>query len=357
MNNLIHLIKRNNLKPFWLLNCVFWISHWSIWTLISPEHTENLRNFSFHITYYIGPVFLSFALRYIYKKYSVHLLHFFYIIMIVLTLSIICGILWLIEQHILENLFFGKVTYNRDFNLLRAIWYKLYSFVMWSIIYLGLKVNEEFIIQKQNAERSLLLAKSSQLEMLKYQLNPHFLFNTLSSLRGLISSEPDKAKNMVTHISEFLRYSLHEGKNNEVTLFKEIEIIQQYLDIEKIRYNEDLNIEYDISPGSNDLIIPIFLIHPLVENAIKHGMQTSKLPLKVWIKTRIEDQTLFVDVKNSGKWIENESKGVISNTGTGLQNIQKRLVNAYPDKHSLNIIKENDFVQVVIAIKLESKYE
>ena len=177
--------------------------------------------------------------------------------------------------------FFGQFFTD---NLKRQLFYQSYPFIAWSVIYVGYKFYKELVIQKQHTEQALLLAKSAQLEMLKYQLNPHFLFNTLSSLRGLIGSEPAKAKDMVTHISEFLRYSLLEGKKNDVPLYKEIEIIEQYLSIEKIRFNEDLIVEFDIAPETKELNIPIFLIHPLVENAIKHGMQTSPLPLRVWIK-------------------------------------------------------------------------
>jgi LytS/YehU family sensor histidine kinase len=215
------------------------------------------------------------------------------------------------------------------------------------------KIWEEWNNQKYQLEHERALLRTSQLEMLKYQLNPHFLFNTLSSLRGLITVDPVKAKGMVTHISEFLRYSLLEGKNNEVQLIKEIEIIKEYLNIEQVRYNEDLIVEFDISNETKDFMIPIFLIHPLIENAIKHGMQTSSLPLKIFVSSAKINNILLLEVKNSGKWIDKNQKLNTNGTGIGLQNIRKRLENSFPGNHSFEIIKDPEFVKVIIKIYSE----
>lgn len=343
---------------FWQLQFVFWFSHLFFWIWIDPANTSNLNAFSLQCLHYLAPVLLSFGFRYLIKKYKIHRLPFFSISLIVLFLSLCGGIIWIYEIRILTYFFYGVLCLPQMSSaLIQSIWYQSYPFVAWNAIYLGFKFYEEFIIQKQHTEQALLLAKSAQLEMLKYQLNPHFLFNTLSSLRGLINSEPTKAKAMVTHISEILRYSLLEGKNNEVSLNREIEIIQLYLSIEKIRFNEDLVVELDIATESKDLSIPIFLVHPLVENAIKHGMQTSTLPLKVWIKTRYSKQVLSIEVKNSGKWIVNEKEKNQENAGTGLKNIKKRLEHAYPDRHSFEINKEPDFVQTKIVIDFRKSHE
>jgi two-component system, LytTR family, sensor kinase len=339
---------------FWKLQLVFWGAHCCIWFILDATIIATLRNVLFQIVNYPAPFLLSHGLRIIYKKYQVHRLSFVKITFIILILSGICGMFWIIEQEFLSYSFFGQLFED---NLLRQLFYQSYPFVAWSIIYIGYKFYKELVIQKQHTEQALLLAKSAQLEMLKYQLNPHFLFNTLSSLRGLIGSEPAKAKEMVTHISEFLRYSLLEGKKNDVPLYKEIEIIEQYLSIEKIRFNEDLIVEFDIAPETKEITIPIFLIHPLVENAIKHGMQTSPLPLMVWINTTLEDQVLLIEVKNTGKWVAKESKIMHGGTGTGMQNIKKRLEHAYPASYSFEIIKDTDLVLVHIKINMEKNHE
>jgi len=339
---------------FWKLQLVFWGAHCVIWYFLDASLTSDLKIILFQIVHYPVPFLLSFGLRAIYKKYQVHRLPFIKITFIILIISAICGMIWVLEQEILSYCFYGQFFED---DLKRQLFYQSYPFIVWSVIYLGYKFYKELVVQKRHTEQALLLAKSSQLEMLKYQLNPHFLFNTLSSLRGLIGSEPAKAKAMVTHISEFLRYSLLEGKTNDVPLYKEIEIIEQYLSIEKIRFNEDLIVEFDIAPETKELNIPIFLIHPLVENAIKHGMQTSPLPLRIWINTTLENQVLLIDVKNTGKWAAKDSKIEYEGTGTGLQNIKKRLEHAYPGSYSFEIKKETDFVQVRIKIKMGKNLE
>jgi two-component system, LytTR family, sensor kinase len=334
---------------FWQLQFVFWMAHCFIWFILEPSIISSWRNIFFHLAHYPVPFLLSFGLRVVYKNYQVHRFSFFKIAIIIVILSCICGMIWVLEQHLLSYCFFGNLLED---NQKRRLFYQTYPFVAWSVIYVGFKFYEELVLQKQHTEQAQLLAKSAQLEMLRYQLNPHFLFNTLSSLRGLIGSEPVKAKEMVTHISEFLRYSLLEGKKNNVPLYKEIEIIEQYLSIEKIRFDEDLIVEFDIAPDTKELSIPIFLIHPLVENAIKHGMQTSPLPLRVWIKSTFEEKRLVIDVKNTGKWVAKDSKMKHEGTGTGIQNIKKRLENAYPDSYSFGILKESDSVQVHIIINM-----
>ncbi len=353
---MIAMLREKKLKMnlFWQLQIVFWGAHCFIWYFLEDSLTSNLKVFLYQIAHYPVPIILSFGLRAVYKKYQVHRFSFIIIAFIILLLSVICGICWVFEQEMLSYIFYGGFF---EANIRRQLFYQSYPFIAWSVIYIGYKFYKELVIQKQHTEQALLLAKSAQLEMLKYQLNPHFLFNTLSSLRGLIGSEPDKAREMVTHISEFLRYSLLEGKKNNVPLCKEMEIIEQFLSIEKIRFNEDLIVEFDIAPETRELTIPIFLIHPLVENAIKHGMQTSSLPLNVWINTRLENHVLLVDVKNTGRWVTKDSKNGQEGTGTGLQNIKKRLEHAYPDAYSFEIIKETDFVQVKIKIKMADKHE
>lgn len=350
--------KRKKQKLFWKLQLVFWFSHGLFWILVQPSTLKDPKVLFWQVILYTAPIILSFVLRYINKKYQIYRLPFLSQSIVIIVLSACCGIIWVAEIEFIGYCLYGEIHLETIYDdLIRRIFYQSYPFFAWNVIYLGYKYYEESVLQKQQADKAMLLAKNAQLEMLKYQLNPHFLFNTLSSLRGLISTEPEKARTMVTRISEILRYSLLEGKNNEVPLFREIEIIQQYLFIEKVRFNEDLMVEFDIAPETNDVTIPVFLIHPLVENAIKHGMQTSILPLKILVTTAFSEGKLFILVRNSGRWIEREQQSDPEGTGTGLQNIQKRLEHSYPDNYSFGILKEPDSVEVRIQINSDRRYE
>jgi hypothetical protein len=344
------IFKRKRL--FWLGNTLFWFIVILESVIINPETLESIDRFLKNVfSINLAAFFITCLLRLVYKKINVHRLKLFPLALVVIIYSSLAAIIWTYSFVIISHFLNGELAKAPFYILAHLFEINVISIILWSCLYTGYKIWEEWNDQKYQLEHERALLRTSQLEMLKYQLNPHFLFNTLSSLRGLITADPVKAKAMVTHISEFLRYSLLEGKNNEVQFIKEIEIIKQYLNIEQVRYNEDLLVEFDVSPETNDLMIPIFLIHPLVENAVKHGMQTSKLPLNIFIHSKIENHTLIIEVKNSGNWIDKDPQNGAIYSGIGLQNIKKRLEHSFPDRYTFEIVKEPEFVKVVIKIK------
>jgi len=188
--------------------------------------------------------------------------------------------------------------------------------------------------------------------MLRYQLNPHFLFNSLNSARALIDEDPRAAREMITELSEFLRYSLVDKDIAFRPLRDELRALQHYLSIEKKRFEEKLLIRYEVDPATEERRILGFLIHPLIENAIKYGMKTSETPLKLLIRANLDQGYLMIRICNSGRWIEmDEHDGTTGNgTGTGLVNVQKRLENAYPNNHIFRIEKQENQVCIIIGI-------
>jgi LytS/YehU family sensor histidine kinase len=186
--------------------------------------------------------------------------------------------------------------------------------------------------------------------MLRYQINPHFLFNSQNSIRALISENKVNAKGMITELAEFLRITPHENYM-EVPLNQEIAAIHHYYAIENgamIQTQHRLRID----PRANDFPIISFLIHPLVENAIKYGMRTSSMPLKIQVRVDLHSDRLSVSVRNSGHWIEPppETQPSEDSTGTGLQNVRHRLDSAYPDRHTFIIDKKDDSVCICFEI-------
>lgn len=341
----------NRKWSFWLGHSIFWIGVIVETSVVFPESVGSFKAFLLLVIIGLEGFLITLCLRVLYKKYYFHRYKLLALVVLAFIYSFIAGAVWAFVTIIVSSRFTGesiKIPLNY---LIQMVSLNYTTVFLWSCLYLGYKIWEELKDQKYQLEHERALLRTSQLEMLKYQLNPHFLFNTLSSLRGLITADPVKAKGMVTHISEFLRYSLLEGKNNEVQLVKEIEIIKQYLNIEQVRYNEDLMVEFDIASGTNDFMIPIFLIHPLVENAVKHGMQTCQLPLNILVHSEIIDHTLIIEVKNSGRWIDKNQTPGSHNTGIGLQNIIKRLEHSFPDRYTFEIVKEPEFVKVVIKIE------
>ncbi len=352
--NYVQIFKRflsNRKFLFWFGHTSFWIIIWINKLITNPYTTESLIEFVLLICVIIDGYLITFCLRCLYKNYIWHKVKIGYLVALVFLCSYIVTFLWYVVIMTTYHLLNNEPLIFKLYTTLRWTTVNFTIILLWSSLYFAYKIWEEWAEHENQLEKERTLLRTSQLEMLKYQINPHFLFNSLSSLRGLIYVNQDKAREMVTEISEFLRYSLHEGKNNEVQLKKEIEITKLYLNIEQVRYNEDLIVEYDIQTATENYNIPIFLIHPLVENAVKYGMHTSKMPLKISIVSKLINNELIIEIKNTGKWIDEKSKSETKNNGIGLINIQKRLDNFWPDNHSFEIIKEQEYVKVVIKIK------
>ncbi|NQV95399.1 MAG: histidine kinase, partial [Sphingomonadales bacterium] len=173
-------------------------------------------------------------------------------------------------------------------------------------------------------------ATRAQLAMLRYQLNPHFLFNTLNSISTLVllrQTEPANA--MLSRLSSFLRHTLINEVHSRVTLAQEVETLHLYLDIEKMRFEERLRPHFDIDPAVCDALLPSLLLQPLVENAIKYAVTTQEEGADISISAHLEGGKLHIIVSDTGpgKMVTTTSKS--DSTGVGLGNIQERLNQAY----------------------------
>lgn len=182
--------------------------------------------------------------------------------------------------------------------------------------------------------------------MLRYQVNPHFLFNALNTIRSMVEEDKAVARNMITKLSEFFRYSLSQNGTTD-TLDNEINAIRNYLDIQKIRFEEKLNVSFDIDSSLYYIRIPFFIILPLVENAIKYGLQSNKAPLSITITAKA-DKDLEISVCNTGRLIKTSSNG--AGTGTGMENTKKRLGLYFKDKYSFNLVEKDSWVTAQIII-------
>jgi hypothetical protein len=208
--------------------------------------------------------------------------------------------------------------------------------------------------ERQKARDAAAAANAAQLQMLRYQLNPHFLFNALNSIRAMIVREPERARQIVTELSEFLRYSLN-GRGPESTLGEEIEAIDNYIAIQRIRFEEELAVTVRVDPKARDIAVPSFLVHPLVENAVKYGMQTSEPPLRLDIDIAERDAAVVIRVCNTGRLVTPESvrrTGELAHgTGTGLENVRRRLQLAFPDRHSFALTEHAGRVCAEIVLR------
>jgi two-component system LytT family sensor kinase len=216
-------------------------------------------------------------------------------------------------------------------------------FFFWSLIYLSFHYFERYNRTLQN-EAAL---KEIELTNLKAQLNPHFIFNALNSIRALVDENPGKSKRAITQLSNILRNSLNTDRKKLVSFTEELDMVKDYLSLESIRYEERLKTSYKIDPASNQFQIPPLMLQTLVENGIKHGVSSLKKGGLIEISTEESDQGLKIQIRNSGKFLGNGTPGL----GYGLLNTRKRLELIFGDRSSFFIGNEgNDLVLTEILI-------
>ena len=212
-----------------------------------------------------------------------------------------------------------------------------------------IKLIKRWWLKQQETEQVAREKTKAELQLLKAQVHPHFLFNTLNNIYFFTLSASPNAPVMITKLSGLLHYILNECNQPLVSLEKEIRMIQDYVSLEKIRYGDDMNISVELPLNcSNKSIAPLLLI-PFVENSFKHGASKMLSHPFIMLRITVENNTLHFFIRNSRPQVEDKltTKGNI-----GLKNVKKRLELLYPYDHSLNIIEEPETFSVVLKIAL-----
>ena len=228
--------------------------------------------------------------------------------------------------------------------------------VAWSVLYFVIKYYQVFQEVQKSALRSASMAHEAQLKMLRYQLNPHFLFNTLNAISTLVlEQQTELANRMVTKLSSFLRFSLDNDPMLKITLEQELEAIMLYLDIEKVRFEDRLSLELDIADESRGALIPSLLLQPIVENAIKYGIALSEQGAHLRIAARVFAGELLLEISDDGPGVELVDGEIPNATGVGLRNTRERLVELYGHQHSFRLSESQPHgLTVSIRIPYES---
>jgi sensor histidine kinase YesM len=206
--------------------------------------------------------------------------------------------------------------------------------------------------QRETAHKAETLARDVQLKMLRYQINPHFLFNVLNSIYTLIDENTEKAKKLVIDMSEYYRYTLNKQQMT-VTVEKEVESVLKYLEIQKTRFEEEFEYEISVDEASKPVSIPSFIIHLLIENAVKYGTKTMKQKLIIRLSTILTDNKLIISVSNTGKLVNPVLSPDKNNNGTsnGIDNLKNRLGIYYNDKYSFSLKEDEGWVIASIEIE------
>jgi len=204
--------------------------------------------------------------------------------------------------------------------------------IYWVIV----SVSHAFDYYRQMQERELRAAElekrlaQARLQTLQMQLNPHFLFNSLHAISALVHKDADLADQMITRLSDLLRYALEVTDAQEVPLRQELDFLRRYLEIEQTRFGDRLAVRLEIAPETLDALVPNLLLQPLVENAIRHGIEPRAKPGQIELRSRCEGGQLKLEVRDNGVGL---SPGRKLEEGVGLSNTRARLKQLYGDRH------------------------
>lgn len=225
-------------------------------------------------------------------------------------------------------------------------------YLFWSVLYFGIGYWLDTQQTQLRLAQAQVAARTSELKALRAQINPHFLFNALGSILAQ-AENPSFVREITFALSDYLRFSLQRSGELE-PLGGELKALENYLQVEKARFEEDLEYYIDADEQARGVCVPNAIIQPLLENAIKYGQRSAIRPLRVSIRASVEDGALFVAVKNTGDWIKPEHN---KSSKIGLSNLRCRLRLLYEDKATLHIESEAGSVCVKMRLPLEAALE
>ena len=277
--------------------------------------------------------------------------------------SYCAGVAWILCRSILfYNLFpeeidrleaRGGIELARYFeNTLSGVWVML----VWSALYFGIKYYLLSQEEQQRYLKAISMAQEAQLKMLRYQLNPHFLFNTLNAISTLIlDRDTALANDMVMKLSRFLRYSLDNDPMQQVTVAEEIDSLKLYLDIEKVRFAERLTLHFSIDADAEGALMPSLLLQPLVENSIKYAVSQAVGGGSIAVSASVEGDRLQLVVADDGPGLDLRQGRLPKGGGVGLANTRERLAQVYGEHQSFRL-NSTDPHGLTITIRIPIAY-
>ena len=361
----------DNQKPsFWLLHIAGWIGYVIIFSFDNVLFTHE-KDVSFGI---ILPLIASGAmaalltlpLRYCYRR-CWHLSSVKLIITIV-VLSLLVALIWTPAKNYTMSLYYGsdldgmskfsKMMQDGDLNpwgILSSLSYAFFMILVWSSMYFGINYHYRLLDEKKLHLEALRLSHHAQIKMLRYQINPHFLFNTLNAISTLVlQGQKERANGMLVRLSTFLRFSLDNDPEKKIALYDEIKALMMYLEIEKTRFDERLSINIQVEPEAEMLMVPSLLLQPLIENSIKYAISKMESGGVISIHAHCAMGMLHLIVSDNGpgardcKAETTKNETSTEHNGVGIQNIRDRLAVLYPGNHTFEVDCANEFGKTTV---------
>ena len=345
-------LRTNRNVLFWSLHAAGW-SAYAITQFFSALLYEKAGSYGTVFVFAaVSGFVLSAPMRYIYRGLwgrsaqtsALVVLATCYITALALRTVINLAYRWFVEP---------EYTFKTVFELFGGATSTTYLLLCWSALYFGIKYYESLQHQREAALKAAALAQEAQLKMLRYQLNPHFLFNTLNAISTLILDNQNRTANhAITRLSEFLRYTLDQDPMKKVTLRQELEALEMYLGTERLRFGERLRLEYALEEASLEALVPSLLLQPLIENSLKYAVSTREQGGSVRIESRTRGAMLEVSVIDDGPGLR-DNAGVGERRGVGLRNTRERLAVLYGQNHRFAVMNSLPGLRVDMALPLE----
>jgi two-component system LytT family sensor kinase len=244
------------------------------------------------------------------------------------------------------NYYFGRDIELNFWMKLTNVPYFTVAFLVWLFIVLAIKFNSYMSVVEMSRLKLRSTLKETQLNALQGQINPHFMFNSLNNIRGLVLENPAKSREMITRLSEMLRYTLTKSEINTISLEEEIEMVENFIAISKIQLEDRLQFVLEVEKSTLSFKIPPMIIQMLIENAVKHGISQLKDGGIVSLKVYFKNAVLHIEVANTGQLAQDNNS-----THVGIKNIQKRLDLLYDDHASFELVEKDNQVVARIVIK------
>ncbi len=274
------------------------------------------------------------------------------ILMAILFLSFMSSATEVVISFAVHNVVvFDEAGFHNDATRMGVLYYRAAILASWSFLYFGLRLYYEAKDLSERLAQAVAENRDAEAQQLRALMTPHFIFNALATIRGSIDRSQEEFRRVIQSLADYLVYALDSGMDRLVTLGMEFDATCNYLQVEKSRFQEGIEIATHIDAAARRAKVPGIILQPLVENAVKYGWKTSERPVRVNLSvTQVGRDTIRIVVRNSGHWVESQEEEKTSHLG--LSGVRRRLELLYADRHRVDVSPGDDWVTITIDISV-----
>ncbi len=339
---------------FWPLQVAGWLGFLAVHFLTGMAHGKHISYLSVSLTSAIGGMLITWPLHLLYKRISnlptAQMLSIALPAFLVINLGMAIIYAFSVQNYCPEECKPASVL-----GYLAYAGFTAYIILSWSALWFGIHNGRELAAARERTIAAQSQANLAQLKMLRYQLNPHFLFNTLNAISTLVlEKDTVTAERMLGALSRFLRYSLDQEPQQKVPLKRELEVLDLYLSIEKMRFDERLGLDFQIDPATEGALVPCLILQPLIENAIKYAVAKREIGCHIALRAHASGEWLELELTDDGPGSPTFAPGAPAGNGVGLRNTRERLTTLYGERQRLCVENRPEGgVRVRITLPLE----